>query len=171
MPNCGYKTDFYLRSSVLYTMARGSSRRIRQILFFLAAFVSYAIAENQFPVFESLTVLNSKEIEHDNVPYREVEFLVQGKNIYSGMQIVTTRSAASKNTSCTENLTNYNVSEIRTFMTETHYTIRYPKADSDNVYFCLPYLSDYFHQGERIFVNNSSSLTRNRNDVIQPNIL
>lgn len=144
----------------------------------LSACLSLELESNN-PVFESLKVLNITEKVHNNEVYNEIRFMVHGRNIYSQMDISTSNLAAKRHSLCGKDLTNYNVSEIRTQGTWGMYVLSYPKSNKENVYFCLPRvtreivvpsISESFHQGESIFVN-SGSLPANSSNVIQPNAL
>lgn len=159
------------------------SAKLRTLAVFFFQISSLCLAfDNNYPTFKSVKVLNVNEKEYKNNVFKEIEFLVRGKNIISQLEIRTTKLVAKRNSLCKEqDMTNYNISEIRTSGKEGLYVLLYPKSNNDNVYFCLPHfnpetiipsISESFHQGENVFLNSASVFMNNNNyDVMQVNSL
>lgn len=131
-------------------MARGLSRRVRQVLTYLfVSFISTCGANQiNYPQFYSLSVLNVENNSSDNANFKKIEFQVHGRNILDGMHIKATKTEAVRNAECREDLKNYSISEIWTTAQEARYVFLVPQSVKGNIYLCLP----------RVVVNNVNNI-------------
>lgn len=112
-----------------------------------------------FPELESLSVINVKDSNQNNVYYKEVEFEMRGRNFFSGMEIKITHEPAERNSIC-ENFKDYNITELWTKENVSHFVMLLPKSAQENVFFCVRYYrsdSDstfhWYHQGLDVSFN------------------
>ncbi|XP_044258236.1 unextended protein isoform X2 [Tribolium madens] len=119
-------------------MARVPCLVTANILLVLSVYLStsFVNSEDQFaPYFE--TLLQSKNITK-NENFTKVQFEVRGRNIYSDLQIKTTKEKAAKGALCTEDL-KFPIVDIVTRKESALYEIQVPRGIGGDFYLCLPH--------------------------------
>ncbi|KAF2894478.1 hypothetical protein ILUMI_11678 [Ignelater luminosus] len=173
-------------------MARGLSRRVRQILTYLfVSFISTCGANQiNYPEFYSLSVLNVENNSSNNANFKKIEFQVHGRNIHDGMHVKATKTEAVRNAECREDLKNYNISEIWTTAQEARYVFLVPQSVKGNIYLCLPRvvvnnvnnvyippsvfggsLNTWHHQGENVTIRINETVLPDTTEVTSLNTI
>ncbi|EEZ98477.1 unextended protein [Tribolium castaneum] len=128
-------------------MARVPCLVTANILLILSVFLSTSIvsSEDKFaPHFDALLQSNNFT---KNENFTKVQFEVRGRNIYSDLQIKTTKEKAARGAPCTEDL-KYPIVNVDMRKESALYEIQVPRGVGGEFYFCLPHQNPNYRENE-----------------------